>query len=104
MTLTPKVLRCASANVSSTTSAWFDGEGRAPSRIRPALGQPTSPIMISLFGMMPRNLVADGVDMGGRLRSRQREVLPVWQDVDGDEIDGRCAPRDSAARYSQTSA
>ena len=32
------------------TRAWLAGDGSAPSRMRPALGQPNSPIMISLPG------------------------------------------------------
>ena len=31
--------------------AWFDGDGSAPSRMRPWLGQPNSPMTISLLGM-----------------------------------------------------
>ena len=51
MILTRKLSRCASATASMMARAWFDGEGRAPSRIRPALGQPNSPMTISLFGI-----------------------------------------------------
>ncbi len=87
MTLRRKFSRAASATVCSITSAWFDGDGRAVSRMRPALGQPTSPMTISLSGIAAATTFADGIDMGGGQRSRQRKVLPVWQNMNGDEID-----------------
>ena len=67
--------------------AWFDGDGSAPSRMRPWLGQPNSPMTISLFGNGRHDLFADGIDMGRGARRRQRKILPIGQDMDGDEID-----------------
>src|SRR6185437_13200918 len=40
----------ASERISETTRAWLVREGSAPSRIRPLLGHPVSPINISLPG------------------------------------------------------
>ena len=79
--------RFARVSVSMIARAWSQGDGRAPSRMRPALGQPNSPITISLPGIAAATLLADGDDMGGRAPSRDREILPIRQHVDGDEID-----------------
>ena len=68
------------------TRAWLAGDGSAPSRMRPALGQPTSPITISLPENVSDHALADRIDVIGGGARGDREVLPVRQDVDGDEI------------------
>ena len=67
--------------------AWLMREGIAPSRIRPLLGQPVSPIRISLSGECHRNPLPDVDDMRGRVFGADRKILPIGQDVRGDEID-----------------
>ncbi len=40
-----------------------------------------------LAGKRHRDLLADRIDMGGGVFRPDREILPIGQDVDGDEID-----------------
>ena len=49
----PKCPVLAACTTPLKKRAWFKGEGRAPSRMRPLLGQPTSPIHIFLPGRPP---------------------------------------------------
>ena len=62
-------------------------EGSAPSRIRPWLGQPVSPIRISLPGKASRHLLANVIHMRGRVFGAGRNVFPIGQEMNGDEID-----------------
>ena len=74
------------ASTSAMTRACSAGDGSAPSRMRPALGQPTSPITISLPAKLSATCLR--IDRHDRRPSRaaDRIVLPVRQDVHGDEI------------------
>ena len=72
---------------SRSTRAWLDGDGNAPSRIRPALGQPTSPIRMSLPGNDAPTCRRIDITWSAAARPAIGIVLPIRQDVDGHEID-----------------
>ena len=79
---------CASSRISETTRAWLVRDGSAPSRIRPALGQPVSPIRISLPGNATAIRLRMASTWAAAYLRADRKVLPIRQDVDGDEVDG----------------
>ena len=57
--------------------------------MRPSLGQPTSPIRISLPAKACSQLRPDLLDMRDRVLGRDRIILPIGQDMDGHEVGRR---------------
>ena len=74
-----------SARKRRRNSAWFETVATADSRVRPSLGQPTSPITIGLPGKRRAQFAELVVDVADGLLDL--DAFPVRQHVHRDEID-----------------